>query len=587
MSPHHQALPRLGRLLAWASLVAALAACRPPPPSFACAGACDAGTTDEWDRRTRRFAVVIGSNAGGPERKSLRYAEQDAARLASVLRELGSFRGVDVMLLQGQGLAAVRRALGNLRTQIQIARREEPASRSLALVYYSGHSDGRALELGRERLEFPEVQRALADSGAQTRLLIVDACQSGTMLAAKGGSPAPAFELDTGGSGAGEAILTSAAATEEALESAELQGSFFSHHLLSGLRGAADANGDGRVDLSEAYRYASARTVAETSATLYGAQHPSYRLRLAGQGDLPLTELPRSRASVEVVGALDRVVFIDAINGAMAGEWVGGGARRLSLTPGPYLVKAWRNGQVWKGRVTLGLGESRTVDPTRLEEAAAPVPAAPAALPPALPERTFQRTVSSDRECRFRCTLDPAADRSSCEGLLSVIYDEPPRMVAALELPSRHSLLRLRFQVCDPRGLWLNLADSPSCDGGGGDAAQFSNDAELELNNTGVWLFGNDYGRNADKATPLLGGTAAFVPATGCSVRTVVISDGSVRSVDPGLDVRSPFSLRLDPPADHEGKPDRVWYVGLNRSVGSNEPKRSGSGLSWVELCVQ
>jgi hypothetical protein len=51
--------------------------------------------------------------------------------------------------------------------------------------------------------------------------------------------------------------------------------------------------------------------------------------------------------------------------------------------------------------------------------------------------------------------------------------------------------------------------------------------------------------------------------------------------------VRSPFSLRLDPPADHEGKPDRVWYVGLNRSVGSNEPKRSGSGLSWVELCVQ
>jgi hypothetical protein len=215
------------------------------------------------------------------------------------------------------------------------------------------------------------------------------------------------------------------------------------------------------------------------------------------------------------------------------------------------------------------------------------VPAPAPLLPPPVPERIFQRTVSGDRQCRFRCILDPAADRSSCQGLLSIIYDQPPHMVAQLELPSRHSLLRVRFQVCDPKGLWLNVADSPSCNGGGGDATQFSNDAELELNNTGIWLFGNDYGRNAEKVTPMLGGKVDFVAAAGCSVRTLVIADGSVRSADPGLEVRSPFSLRLDPPTDHEGKPDRLWYLGFNRSVGSGEPGRSGSGLSWVELCVQ
>jgi hypothetical protein len=578
--------PRIRCLAAWACALALAGACRKPAPARPCAGqGCDGGA-EPWDRETHRFAVIIGSNTGAAERKPLRYAEQDAGRLSSVLRELGSFRGLDVALLQGQGLGAVRRALQNLRTQILAARRDDPGSRALALVYYSGHSDGRALELGRERLEFPEVQQALADSGADLRLLIVDACQSGAVLTAKGGSPAPAFELDPTGSG-GDAILTSSAPSEEALESAELQGSFFSHHLLSGLRGAADANRDGRIDLSEAYRYASARTVAETSATLYGAQHPTYRLRLAGQGDLALTQLPRERASLEVVGDLDRVVFIDAITGTTSGEWAGGSARRLGLTPGPYLVKAWKDGRIWKGRLTLGLGESRTVDVTRLEPASAPVPAPPLTTPPAVPDRVVRRMVSSDRECRYRCTIDPLADRNSCEGLLTMLNDEPPRVVASLELPSRGSLLRLRFQVCDPHGLWLNVADSPSCDGGGGDATQFANDAELELNNTGVWVFGNDYGRNAGKGAPLLAGQVDFVPPAGCSVRTIVIADGSVRSFEPPLEVRSPFSLRLDPPHDYEGKPDRLWYLGLNRSVGSNEPKRSGSGLSWIELCIQ
>jgi hypothetical protein len=167
-----------------------------------------------------------------------------------------------------------------------------------------------------------------------------------------------------------------------------------------------------------------------------------------------------------------------------------------------------------------------------------------------------------------------------------VLANDKPQGVASVEMPSRHSLLRVRFEVCNPKGLWLHLADSPSCDGGGGDATQFSNDAEIELQNAGLWVFGNDYGRIADKQTPVLAGKADYVESTGCSVRTLVVADGSVRGAQPLINLRSPFSLRLDPPADHEGTPDRVWYLGLNRSVGSAAPSRSGSGLSWVELCI-
>ncbi|HXU81454.1 MAG TPA: caspase family protein [Polyangia bacterium] len=585
MSPHAQAAVRLlvGICLALS------AGCRRPPAGRgrAVADPPSPAASGQWDRETRRFAVVIGSNTGGAERKTLRYAEHDAARLAAVLRELGSFHSSDLVLVTGPGAAATRRALGNLRTLVQAARRDQPGSRALALVYYSGHSNGRTLELGPEKMEFSEVQQALADTGADLRLLIVDACQSGAVVASKGGSPGPAFELDTSGSSGGDAILTSAAPSEEALESAELEGSFFSHHLLSGLRGAADANRDGRVDLSEAYRYAAARTVAETSATLYGAQHPSYHLRLSGQSDVALTELPATRAAVEVTGDFDRVLFFDALTGKVAGEWAGGTARRLALTPGPYLVKASKDGRVSKGRLTLAIGESRRLTAAMLDDAAEPATPPPATPPPAISEEVFRRTIAKQGECLYRCVYDPRSERGVCPEPFNFISNEPPRSVVSVELPSRKSLLRVRFEVCDPKGLWLNLADSPSCDGGGGDATQFSNDAELELQNAGVWLFGNDFGRGPDKQSTLLAANVQYVASRGCSVRTLVVADGSVRSAEPGLDVRSPYSLRLDPAVDHEGKPDRFWYLGFNRSVGSNEPRRSGSGLTWVEMCIQ
>ena len=62
-------------------------------------------------------------------------------------------------------------------------------------------------------------------------------------------------------------VLASSTASELSQESEALRASYFTHHLLSGLRGAADADRDGRVTLSEAYRYAYNRTLVATAAT--------------------------------------------------------------------------------------------------------------------------------------------------------------------------------------------------------------------------------------------------------------------------------------------------------------------------------
>ena len=61
--------------------------------------------------------------------------------------------------------------------------------------------------------------------------------------------------------------LAATAASEDAQESDELRGSFFTHYLVSGLLGAADEDGDGAVTLAEAYDHAYAATLRATSRT--------------------------------------------------------------------------------------------------------------------------------------------------------------------------------------------------------------------------------------------------------------------------------------------------------------------------------
>jgi uncharacterized caspase-like protein len=104
------------------------------------------------------------------------------------------------------------------------------------------------------------------------RILIVDACRSGSLTRVKGGTPAPPFDVHVRGSDGSEgaAFLTSSAANEDAQESDALQGSFFTHYLVSGLLGAADSDGDRRVSLSEAYAYAYEGTLRASSRSLAG-----------------------------------------------------------------------------------------------------------------------------------------------------------------------------------------------------------------------------------------------------------------------------------------------------------------------------
>lgn len=316
---------------------------------------------------SRRVAVIIGNNLGNGDRAALHYAETDAGKFADVLRELGGVAPDDLFLLQGKDLAALQRALARAKDRIK-AYRNTPASRIVVMFYFSGHSDGEALELGRDRLSFAEVRRWLASAGADVRVALVDSCKSGALLTAKGGTLGPPFQirLTDDVASTGEALLTSSAADEVALESREIGGSFFTHHFISGLRGAADTSGDGIVTLTEAYQYAYAHTIKTTGETVIGPQHPAYDYRLSGQGELVLAELTRPTAQLTLPRGFDRILITDRKRDQVIAEIAADAHGTIAVQPGTYTIHAWRANNAYAGQVAVALDERRDVRPDEL-----------------------------------------------------------------------------------------------------------------------------------------------------------------------------------------------------------------------------
>ncbi len=327
-------------------------------------------TTSAW-ADTRRIAVIAGNNIGVGRRPPLRFAETDARKMAEVFSELGGVGRDDLFLLPGRSAAELRAALAAARARI-IDWRRSPGTRILILFYFSGHSDGNALELGRDLVRFAEIRDNLERTGADMRLTIIDSCKSGSLLALKGGTRGPAFDVRLAESLAstGEALISSSAADEAALESAEIGGSFFSHHLLSGLRGAADASADGLVTLAEAYQYAFGRTVTATANTIIGPQHPVYDYRLSGRGDLVLTRIQAPSAVLVAPSAFERLLVLDSRERVLA-ELGPQAARRFAVQPGRYTLRAWQDGRPLQATVEVRKDEITEVRPADFSLASA------------------------------------------------------------------------------------------------------------------------------------------------------------------------------------------------------------------------
>lgn len=310
----------------------------------------------------RRIALVIGANQGGAERVPLRWAVADAERMAGLLTEMGGVAFPDCIVLRDPTRRALLDGLAVVR-----GRAEEPRggeNRTEVVVYYSGHADEKGLLLGREMLSYRELKDAMHGITADVAIGILDACASGVITRLKGGQPQPGFLTDESMQMRGYAFLTSSSANEAAQESERIKGSYFTHALLTGLRGAADATGDGRVTLNEAYQYAFHETLSETTATQGGAQHPAYDIRMAGTGDVVMTDVRETSCTIVLGPNFDGRFFVRNAKRVLVAELYKPAGRtvELGLEPGTYEVHYEQESQLLDTTVSLAEGDRKTLE---------------------------------------------------------------------------------------------------------------------------------------------------------------------------------------------------------------------------------
>jgi hypothetical protein len=307
----------------------------------------------------RRFLLSAGSNHGDGDRVELRFADSDARAVSKVFEDLGGVDPADQILLLDAQPAALRQALAALGRRMSAA--AKTAGRVELLVYYSGHSDEQGLLLEGERLSYRELRSAIDQLPADVRIIILDSCASGALTRLKGGSRRPPFLLDTSTKLAGHAFLTSSSYDEAAQESDRLGGSFFTHALLSGLRGAADATQDHRVTLNEAYQFAYQNTLARTEGTQSGPQHPGYDIQMVGAGDLVMTDLHNLTAGLVLTKELEGRLNVRDGQDDLVVELQKPRGREveLGLEPGDYRVVLDRDGRYSSAAISVAAGNPR------------------------------------------------------------------------------------------------------------------------------------------------------------------------------------------------------------------------------------
>ncbi len=287
----------------------------------------------------RRFGLFIGANNGGDSRQTLLYADDDASAMARTMRQIGGISYEDSRLLLDPTAREIRQELHSLSQHISEV--DNLVRRTEVMFYYSGHSNETGILLADEMISYKEIRSELDASGADVVIAVLDSCSSGAFTRTKGGQRRSPFLMDDSSAMEGHAFLTSSSETELSQESDSLGGSFFTHYLITGLRGAADNTRDGRVTLNEVYQHTYKETLSRTESTMGGPQHPAYEIQLTGTGDLVLTDLTVPTSALQLSGELGGRFSIRDDTDRLIAEFTKpeGDTLKMALPSGSYTIR--------------------------------------------------------------------------------------------------------------------------------------------------------------------------------------------------------------------------------------------------------
>ncbi|MEK7255298.1 MAG: caspase family protein, partial [Bacteroidota bacterium] len=228
----------------------------------------------------RIWAVVVGV-AAYTHMPSLRYTDDDAYQFFAFLKspEGGALPDNQVRVIVDED-ATGSNILSTMRSLFAKADEND-----VVLFYFSGHGiEGSFIPVDfdgvKNKVPHSEVRKILEASRAKHKIVLGDACHSGSLLGMRSENDLiasrdvetmldryyKAFENCNGGM----ALLMSSKGQEVSLEDSGLRSGVFSHYLVRGLKGEADANRDKIVSIMELSDFVKSKVSSYTA----GSQTP-------------------------------------------------------------------------------------------------------------------------------------------------------------------------------------------------------------------------------------------------------------------------------------------------------------------------
>lgn len=305
-----------------------------------------------------RLIVAVGHRFGFPGDAPLKHAARDATRVRDVFVDLGGVRPEHATVLLEPNRAALFATIDKLAALANGRRREDVS----VLFYFSGHGDREALHLGLERLSLRDLDGKLAAIPAALRLVVTDACRTSDLRGKGVASTDPfAITLDAESGASGVIRLHASTDGEIAQESDELQAAVFTHYWLSGLSGAADANGDARVTFSESYAFAYNQTLFRSARTSGVVQRPAVEATVREGAPIVLTRTTSTTRLKLPRGADHHYIVYGVGSRTVAGELWSSSERSvvLAVAPGKYIVHRRAGGHSAATQIDVGKNEER------------------------------------------------------------------------------------------------------------------------------------------------------------------------------------------------------------------------------------
>jgi hypothetical protein len=159
---------------------------------------------------------------------------------------------------------------------------------------------------------------------------------------------------------------------------------------------------------------------------------------------------------------------------------------------------------------------------------------------------------------------------------------------AAVKIKFDGNIKKVKFIVAydkTPSGWTVNLGDSQSNNGYGGDASTQSRDAEMQIVNKNMAVFGNDY--NTPAGGELIQGKVPDFANKSSRVELEVSNEQLTWDNKSGLKntLNSPYLYALKNQSDATGTLNSEIYAGFNRVI-SGPGNRIGSGASKVTILL-